>query len=96
MDSDSSSSHSRQETPPTAVAPIATVESATAFPPATPPQRRRSSAQVRPLLPSRPSAVNLDRIGQLPKLTAAEAQLYDKGARYQEMASLTELKVVVE
>ncbi|EDM07848.1 similar to SPRED-3 (predicted), isoform CRA_b [Rattus norvegicus] len=34
------------ETPPTAVAPIATVESATAFPPATPPQRRRSSAQT--------------------------------------------------
>nr|AAI66515.1 Spred3 protein [Rattus norvegicus] len=52
VDSDSSSSHSRQETPPTAVAPIATVESATAFPPATPPQRRRSSAQsYPPLLP---------------------------------------------
>ncbi|XP_030097822.1 sprouty-related, EVH1 domain-containing protein 3 isoform X1 [Mus musculus] len=44
VDSDSSSSHSRQETPPTA--PIATVESAAAFPLATPPQRRRSSAQV--------------------------------------------------
>lgn len=50
VDSDSSSSHSRQETPPTA--PIATVESAAAFPLATPPQRRRSSAQsYPPLLP---------------------------------------------
>jgi hypothetical protein len=47
-DSDSSSSHSHQETPPTAAAgPIVTVESASAFGPATPPQRRRSSAQVR-------------------------------------------------
>ncbi|XP_060222561.1 sprouty-related, EVH1 domain-containing protein 3 isoform X2 [Meriones unguiculatus] len=52
VDSDSSS-HSRQETPPTAApGPIVTVESAAAFPPATPPQRRRSSAQsYPPLLP---------------------------------------------
>lgn len=48
VDSDSSSSHSRQETPPTtaSAAPIVTVESASAFGPATPPQRRCSSAQV--------------------------------------------------
>ncbi|EPY84347.1 hypothetical protein CB1_000482021 [Camelus ferus] len=39
VDSDSSSSHSRQETPPTATAaPIVTVESASGFGPATPPQ----------------------------------------------------------
>lgn len=53
VDSDSSSSHSRQETPPTATAaPIVTVESASGFGPATPPQRRRSSAQVRPPTPA--------------------------------------------
>lgn len=47
VDSDSSSSHSHQETPPSAAAaPIVTVESASGFGPATPPQRRRSSAQV--------------------------------------------------
>ncbi|XP_022441456.1 sprouty-related, EVH1 domain-containing protein 3 isoform X3 [Delphinapterus leucas] len=53
VDSDSSSSHSHQETPPTAAAaPIVTVESASGFGPATPPQRRRSSAQsYPPLLP---------------------------------------------
>ncbi|XP_052617212.1 sprouty-related, EVH1 domain-containing protein 3 isoform X1 [Peromyscus californicus insignis] len=53
VDSDSSSSHSRQETPATAAAaPIVTVESTSAFPPATPPQLRRSSAQsYPPLLP---------------------------------------------
>ncbi|KAB0390864.1 hypothetical protein E2I00_001102, partial [Balaenoptera physalus] len=52
VDSDSSSSHSHQETPPTAAAaPIVTVESASGFGPATPPQRRRSSAQVRPPTP---------------------------------------------
>lgn len=49
VDSDSSSSHSRQETPPTAsvAAPIITVESASGFGPATPPQRHCSSTQVR-------------------------------------------------
>ncbi|KAM5210254.1 sprouty-related, EVH1 domain-containing protein 3 isoform 5-T6 [Hipposideros larvatus] len=54
VDSDSSSSHSRQETPPTtsAAAPIITVESASGFGPATPPQHRRSSTQsYPPLLP---------------------------------------------
>ncbi|XP_042086856.1 sprouty-related, EVH1 domain-containing protein 3 isoform X1 [Ovis aries] len=53
VDSDSSSSHSHQETPPSAAAaPIVTVESASGFGPATPPQRRRSSAQsYPPLLP---------------------------------------------
>uniref|UniRef100_A0A5F9DFP0 Sprouty related EVH1 domain containing 3 n=1 Tax=Oryctolagus cuniculus TaxID=9986 RepID=A0A5F9DFP0_RABIT len=54
VDSDSSSSHSRQETPPSAAsaAPIVTVDSASGFGPATPPQRRRSSAQsYPPLLP---------------------------------------------
>ncbi|XP_005399909.1 PREDICTED: sprouty-related, EVH1 domain-containing protein 3 isoform X2 [Chinchilla lanigera] len=52
VDSDSSSSHSRQEMPPTAAAPIVTVESASAFGPTTPPQRRCSSAQsYPPLLP---------------------------------------------
>ncbi|XP_058530197.1 sprouty-related, EVH1 domain-containing protein 3 isoform X2 [Ochotona princeps] len=52
VDSDSSSSHSRQETPPTtaSAAPIVTVESASAFGPATPPQRRCSSAQSYPPL----------------------------------------------
>lgn len=57
VDSDSSSSHSRQETPPTtaaaAAAPMVTVESASGFGPVTPPQRRRSSAQVHPPTPSR-------------------------------------------
>lgn len=57
VDSDSSSSHSRQETPPTtaaaAAAPMVTVESASGFGPVTPPQRRRSSAQVGPPTPSR-------------------------------------------
>uniref|UniRef100_A0A8C5VSJ3 Sprouty related EVH1 domain containing 3 n=1 Tax=Microcebus murinus TaxID=30608 RepID=A0A8C5VSJ3_MICMU len=52
VDSDSSSSHSRQETPPTTAAPIVTMESASGFGPATSPQRRRSSAQsYPPLLP---------------------------------------------
>ncbi|XP_023393632.1 sprouty-related, EVH1 domain-containing protein 3 isoform X3 [Pteropus vampyrus] len=54
VDSDSSSSHSRQETPPTAsvAAPIITVESASGFGPATPPQRHCSSTQsYPPLLP---------------------------------------------
>ncbi|XP_055001835.1 sprouty-related, EVH1 domain-containing protein 3 isoform X5 [Sorex araneus] len=54
VDSDSSSSHSRQETPPIAGAatPILTVESAAGFGPASSPQRRRSSAQsFPPLLP---------------------------------------------
>uniref|UniRef100_G3ULK7 Sprouty related EVH1 domain containing 3 n=1 Tax=Loxodonta africana TaxID=9785 RepID=G3ULK7_LOXAF len=51
VDSDSSSSHSHQETPPaTVAAPIVTVESASGFGPTTPPQRRRSSAQVSPVL----------------------------------------------
>ncbi|XP_035143246.2 sprouty-related, EVH1 domain-containing protein 3 isoform X1 [Callithrix jacchus] len=53
VDSDSSSSHSHQETPPSAAAaPIITLESTSGFGPATPPQRRRSSAQsYPPLLP---------------------------------------------
>ncbi|XP_012372814.1 sprouty-related, EVH1 domain-containing protein 3-like [Octodon degus] len=52
VDSDSSSSHSRQEMPPTAAAPIATVESDSVFGPTTPPQRRCSLAQsYPPLLP---------------------------------------------
>ncbi|XP_010631170.1 sprouty-related, EVH1 domain-containing protein 3 [Fukomys damarensis] len=52
VDSDSSSSHSRQETPPTAAAaPIVTVESVSAFGPTTPPQRRSSAQSYPPLLP---------------------------------------------
>lgn len=55
VDSDSSSSQSRQETPPTITAAAAQVteESASSFGPATPPQRRCSSTQVRPSIPSR-------------------------------------------
>lgn len=73
VDSDSSSSHSRQETPPTtaAEAPVVTVESASGFGPATPPQLRRSSAQVRPPTPSSNQRLPVGR--QVPKWAGTEA-----------------------